>query len=317
MKLRRIGHIFNPSEYDFGRLSAGYAQSPQVLCFADFTRVYFSTRTIDKSGKYLSHVSFAEFSPDFQSLKRVSTHEVVPLGELGCFDEHGIFPFHVVRHANRILGYTCGWSRRLSVSVETGVGLSESFDDGETFVKYGTGPILSCSAREPFLVGDAFVLHDGSSFHMWYIFGTQWVALGADAAERTYKIGHAISADGRIWVKEEGRQIIPDVLGSEECQALPSVIQIGSDFHMFFCFRESFDFRKTDGRGYRLGHAVSNDLIRWRRTVADLEYLGPPERWDSTMQCYPHAFVSGGRAYLLYNGNEFGRFGFGAAEVLL
>jgi ribosomal protein S18 acetylase RimI-like enzyme len=33
------------------------------------------------------------------------------------------------------------------------------------------------------------------------------------------------------------------------------------------------------------------------------------------MQCYPHAFRFKGRTYLLYNGNEFGRHGFGLAVL--
>ena len=35
--------------------------------------------------------------------------------------------------------------------------------------------------------------------------------------------------------------------------------------------------------------------------------------WDSDMLCYPHAFEYRGNVYLLYNGNEFGRHGFGLA----
>jgi hypothetical protein len=35
------------------------------------------------------------------------------------------------------------------------------------------------------------------------------------------------------------------------------------------------------------------------------------------MQCYPHVFASDGKVYLLYNGNEFGRLGFGLAELVL
>jgi hypothetical protein len=33
------------------------------------------------------------------------------------------------------------------------------------------------------------------------------------------------------------------------------------------------------------------------------------------MQCYPHVFTCDDRVYMLYNGNEFGKFGFGLAEL--
>jgi hypothetical protein len=42
---------------------------------------------------------------------------------------------------------------------------------------------------------------------------------------------------------------------------------------------------------------------------------GTPGDWDADMQCYPHAFECDGSVYLLYNGNEFGRYGFGLAKL--
>lgn len=317
MKLKKMGKMFTPSELNLGRGSAGYAQSPQALVFPDFIRVYFSTRSFDTNGKFLSRVAYADFENDLKTLVAVSNHEVIALGSLGCFDEHGIFPFHVLRHDNRILAYTCGWSRRVSVSVETGVGLAESFDEGVTFRKFGPGPILTSSVDEPFLVGDAFVIWHEGIYHMWYIFGTRWATRVTGVPERTYKIGHATSPDGVVWHKEKTpQQVVPDLLGEEECQALPTIIGIGDRFHMFFCFRESFGFRDDPTKGYRLGHAVSRDLVSWSRTESEVLFVGDHADWDSQMQCYPHAFSHAGRFYLLYNGNAFGKQGFGAAEIL-
>jgi hypothetical protein len=37
--------------------------------------------------------------------------------------------------------------------------------------------------------------------------------------------------------------------------------------------------------------------------------------WDSKMQCYPHTFTLDGQVFMLYNGNEFGRTGFGLAVL--
>jgi hypothetical protein len=34
------------------------------------------------------------------------------------------------------------------------------------------------------------------------------------------------------------------------------------------------------------------------------------------MHCYPHVFEMDGKVLLLYNGNQFGRFGFGVAELV-
>jgi hypothetical protein len=269
-----------------------------------------------RNGKFLSHIAFADFDGDFARIQRVSDQTVIPLGGLGCFDEHGIFPINVLPHAGRVLAYTCGWSRRVSVSVETAIGLAVSDDGGLTFQRHGLGPVLGPSPREPFLVGDGFVKVIAGVFHMWYIFGTGWRRFDPAAApERTYKIGHATSPDGVNWTKAEGQRVVPDVLGPDECQALPSVVQIGRRYHMFFCYRHSTDFRKNAARGYRIGHAYSDDLCRWTRDDAAPALAGSPGAWDSDMQCYPHAFENRGQVYLLYNGNEFGRHGFGLARL--
>ena len=137
----------------------------------------------------------------------------------------------------------------------------------------------------------------------------------APQPERTYKIGHAVSPDGVAWSREDGRRIIGDRLGPDESQALPSVIEIDGRYHMFFCYRESVDFRTAPGRGYRIGHAVSDDLRNWTRDDDCPLPAGAAGEWDSEMQCYPHVFESEGRVLLLYNGNGFGRFGFGAAVL--
>ena len=319
MKWQKLGRIFNPTDHTLANGCKEFAQSPQALVFDDFVRIYFSTRALDaNNGKYLSHVAFVDMRKNLRDIIRVSDQTVIPLGGLGCFDEHGIFPMNVVRYGDAVFGYTCGWNRRVSVSVDTAIGLVVSHDDGLTFQRIGTGPVLAASLHEPFLVGDGFVKVIGDTFHMWYIFGTAWKRYASDMPpDRTYKIAHAISKDGINWIKEEARQIISDRLGEGESQALPTVVRIGGYYHMFFCYRQSVDFRTNSSRGYRIGHAFSEDLNHWTRDDESLQLEGNPGEWDADMQCYPHAFECDGQVYLLYNGSEFGRFGFGLAALTL
>lgn len=317
MKWQKKGLIFDPTEHKLSNNCFEFAQSPQTLVFDNFVRIYFSTRQKDvNTRKYLSHISFVDFDMEFNKVLNISTDTVIELGQLGCFDEHGIFPINILRHNNKILAYTCGWSRRVSVSVETSTGLAFSEDNGVTFKKVGTGPVLTSSIYEPMLVGDSFVKVYDNCFHMWYIFGQRWmIPQNNEPAARVYKIAHAISDDGINWHKEEGKQIIADSLNEDECQALPTVIKIKNRYHMYFCFREATDFRKNAHRGYRLGYAWSDDLRSWTRDD-EAGGMGFSEKgWDSEMMCYPHIFECSGQVYLLYNGNEFGRYGFGLARL--
>ncbi|MDA8106809.1 MAG: hypothetical protein M0Z71_15705 [Nitrospiraceae bacterium] len=317
MKWKKLGKIFDPTKHKLPNNCVQFAQSPQTLVFDDFVRIYFSSRAVDKkNGKYLSHIAFVEMQKNLHDIIRVSSKTVIPLGRLGCFDEHGIFPMNVMRYGNAVYGYTCGWSRRTSISVDTAIGLAISCDDGLTFRRIGDGPVLAASLHEPCLIGDPFVRVIGDLFHMWYIFGKGWKRfVPGIAPDRIYKIGHATSSNGINWIKEEARQIISDRLGPEESQALPTVIEVDGRHHMFFCYRQSFDFRENSSRSYRIGHAWSDDLLNWARDDENPLLDVTQDDWDSDMVCYPHVFQYEGEVFLLYNGNEFGRSGFGLAVL--
>lgn len=315
MKWKKLGKIFDPCEHDLPIQSVGFAQSPQALVLEDRVRVYFSTREQDQTGKYLSHVAFVDFDKTMQNILGVSRHKVIDLGGLGCFDEHGIFPFSVFKDDARVVAYTTGWNRKVSVSADAAIGLAISHDQGLTFERYGTGPVMAATLHEPFLVGDAFVTKLGKEYHMWYIFGVRWKqSIESEQPDRVYKIAHAFSCDGINW-RRDGLQIIPNSLDADECQALPTVIYVDGTYHMYFCYRAVHSFRTQPHKGYRIGYAYSKDLSQWVRDDANAGITISLTGWDSQMQCYPNVFECDGKIFMLYNGNEFGRNGFGLAVM--
>lgn len=316
MQWQKLGVIFDFEKSPFASNYVSHAQSPQALVLRDRVRIYFSTRISDAPGQFLSHVQYVDYDFGLQRLIGHSDHEVVPLGKLGTFDEHGIFPLSPVLVGDEVYGYTNGISRRVSVAVETGVGLVVSSNGGKTFKKFGDGPILSATTYEPFLVGDPFVRIFDEQFHMFYLYGKKWSNATEDqASERVYKIGHAVSDDGIEWLKDN-KQIVPDVIDEDECQALPTVIQIDGRYHMYFCYRHMAGFRDQKGKTYRLGYAYSNDLLTWKRDDAKAGIECSADGWDSEMMCYPNIFALHDDVYLLYNGNAFGRNGFGIAKLI-
>ena len=64
---------------------------------------------------------------------------------------------------------------------------------------------------------------------------------------------------------------------------------------------------------YRIGYAESLDSRNWRRkdqlANIDISVSG----WDSEMICYPSVFKLNSKTYMLYNGNGYGKTGFGLA----
>ena len=96
MSWSRLGKIFDPTQHPLPNGCVQFAQSPQALVFDDFVRIYFSTRAVDTNGKFLSHIAFVDMRKNLRDIIRVSDRTVIPLGKLGCFDEHGIFPMSVL-----------------------------------------------------------------------------------------------------------------------------------------------------------------------------------------------------------------------------
>jgi hypothetical protein len=316
LKWKPLGLVFNPAEHHLPLGCEEFAQAPQAIVLEDRIRVLYSTRQRDTPSTFKSHVGSVDFSLDWSRILEVNQAEILPLGALGTFDEHGVFPINVLQHQGLIYGFTTGWSRRISVSNEAAIGLVTSEDEGRTFKRLGPGPILSASLREPFQVADGCVLVRSSTFHMFYIAGRKWIKSSVSGKpERVYKILHAKSADLRHW-ERDGVAIISDVIDENECQALPTVFEHQGIFHMIFCHRSFEGFRNDGGRAYDLGYASSSDLINWTRSdeAGGLDFARSD--WDSTMRCYPNVVQVGSDLFMLYNGNSFGRNGFGIAQLI-
>lgn len=317
MKWQKLGQIFELQSSPFAKPGITHSASPQALVLEDRVRVYFSTRTPDLKKTFLSHIRYVDYDLDFENILGYSEQEVLKLGKVGCFDEHGIFPLSPVRVGDKVYAYTNGISRRVSVAVETAIGFALSTDDGKTFQKAGDGPLLAASQHEPFLVGDPFVREFEGQFHMFYIFGKKWSQdTTKHAAERVYKIAHAVSRDGLTDWQRESKFIVANKLGEDECQAMPTVIKIGKRYHMFFCYRYMQGFRSQAGRGYKTGYAYSDNLKDWTRDDVQGGLQLSSEGWDSEMMCYPNIFACQDEIFLLYNGNTFGKTGFGLAKLV-
>jgi hypothetical protein len=123
----------------------------------------------------------------------------------------------------------------------------------------------------------------------------------------------ASSPDGIVWTKH-GRDLISSRLGEDECQASPEVFFLHGKYHMLFSFRHALDFKNRE-RGYRIGYASSEDMVNWNRDDTRAGIDVSKEGWDSEMVSYPHLLELDGKAYLFYQGNQIGRFGFGVAKL--
>jgi len=312
---KKMGRVFNPVETRDRTWMREFAQAPATLVFDDFVRVYFSCRPErDSSGQYVSYTGFVDLDRrNLLEVLRVSERPILELGDLGTFDEFGTYPTSVIRTGKQVVAYYGGWTRCESVPYNVAIGMATSDDDGVTFTKLGAGPVLGYSPDEPMTISGPKIRRFNDQLILWYVAGIKWKVVDG-RPESIFKIRMATSKNGRHWVKRNVN-LIPDVLEPDECQASPDVIFYQGKYHMFFSYKYSSNFRNTE-RGYRIGYASSDDMFNWTRddSRAGIE-ISSGDEWDNQSIAYPHVFELDGGIYMLYLGNEVGRFGFGLAVI--
>jgi hypothetical protein len=303
MAWRTMGRIFDPAEHDW---AGTHAQVPTALLYDDKVRIFYADRYAD--GR--SYTTYLDL--DRADLGRVIyAHKdpILPFGAPGTFDDDGVMPSFAVRENGRVLLYYSGWNRGVTVPYRNSVGIAVSEDDGNTFRRLYEGPVLERCPLEPYIAVTPSILREGDLWRMWYISGVRWTEVEGKF-EPVYVIKYASSRDGVAWDRPNHLCIPP--AHDEEAFSHPTVIRDGDRYRMWYCFRGSADYR--DGAGaYRIGYAESPDGLDWRRMddVCGLDVGHEP--WASTMTCYPFVLPIDGRIVMFFNGNGFGRSGFGYA----
>ena len=311
---KKLGLVFDPGQVKDRKWLKTFAQAPSVLLFDDFIRVYFSCRPLpDAQGQYVSYSGYVDLNrTNLFDIRHVSKDPVLELGELGDFDEFGIYPFSAIRNVNEIYGYYAGWTRCESVPFNVAIGFAVSRDGGIHFTRHGKGPILSYTPEEPFVLSGPKIRRFNNLLYLFYIAGRKWIVVDG-RAEPIYKIRMATSGDGIHWTKLN-KDLIESRIEQDEAQASPDVIYRNGRYHMFFCYRRSAHYRGKEG-GYRIGYAVSENLFDWTRDDSKAGIDISSKGWDSEMVAYPHVFELDGSIYMFYLGNQVGRCGFGLAKL--
>lgn len=291
-----------------------HAQAPNSVVFEDFVRVYFTARgESDSFGNVLSRVMYVDLDPaqDFKIIN-LSSEPILDLGNLGEFDEHGTYPFSVLRRERDFIAIYGGWSRTVSVPFDISLGLAVS-SDGRKFERFARGPVLAPTLAEPFVITSPKLRKFNDEYFLTYTAGIKWIETN-EKPEIVYKLRSARSKDLINW-ERNGKNLLPDHLGEFEAQACGDIILTSSGYHMFFCYREALDFRRNVNNSYRIGYAYSQDLNHWERKDEKINIQRIVGAWNYEMCAYPNVFEYSGKTYMLYLGNGTGKEGFGASVL--
>lgn len=299
MKWRKLGLIFCPSsERDWLNTHAAVPIADNIG--GDFFKIYFSSR--DKSNRSFTGYVIIDLNKPHQILE-LSTEPVLVPGKLGEFDDSGAMATWLVHNKGRNYLYYIGWNLGVTVPFRNSIGLATS-SDGYTFKRYASGPLLDRSMMEPHFVASCCVIPGADKWRMWYLSCTGW-KLRNSKVEHRYHIKYAESMDGILW-RRDGIVAIDYASDSEYAISRPSVIQDTDRWRMWYSYRGEF---------YQIGYAESQDGIKWNRNDDHAGIETSTSGWDSEMIEYPFVFDHKGQRYMLYNGNDYGKTGFGLAVM--
>ena len=292
--------------------SQSHAQMPIAYVLNDKSklRIYFSTR--NKTSQ--SRPTFIDVSID-NPANIVYEHNspILELGPPGSFDDCGIIPSWIIEIDNAVYMYYVGWNVRNTVPYYNSVGLAISHDGGTTFKKFSDGPLWDRNYREPYFSATTCVMNDNGLFRNWYLSCVGYIKYN-NVLEPRYHLKYCESHNGIDWKREQ--RIAIDFKNELEAGiAKASVIKRNNKYYMWFCYRNLTNYRTDLKQSYRIGYAESADGVTWERKDDKAGIEPAKEGWDSEMICYPHVFEMHGNLHMLYNGNGFGKSGFGYATL--
>ncbi|NND81378.1 MAG: hypothetical protein HKN50_03000 [Gammaproteobacteria bacterium] len=230
-------------------------------------------------------------------------------GNAGCFDCDGVISVCFVENDEQHYLYYVGWQNLPDGLWICDTGRSVLDVDRLSLAKEFPGPVLGRDKSNPlFAAATAFYITDNGLWHTWYNSGIKWEKRDGNW-HHEYGIHYAHSRDGINWECKPGL-CIPFADEYEYAFGRPSVVFWNGLYHMWYAHRAT---KNIDS--YRIGFASSEDGVNWVRDDANAGIDVSDQGWDSEMICYPYVFKHKDVSYMLYNGNDYGRTGFGYAVL--
>lgn len=299
---RKLGLLFSPQgEQRHPKLLTHAANPLPVQLDGDVYRVFFSGRdALNRSSVgavdidlVRRHVIQEHHSPVFEHGPPGSFHaEGVSIGNCYATPEGRFILFMGWRNPG-----DAHWRGEIG-RLRLGADLSLTLD--------GEGPFMPLDAEDAVSLSYPWVQHDTATgtYDMWYGSTLSW---DAGNGEMIHVIQHASSEDGEHWQRKG--LAVPYEVDVAQAFSRPTVLRDGTGLRMWFSVRSGA------GETYRIGHAFSADGRSWvlqtERAGIDVSAAG----WDSEMIEYPFVLEHRGERYMLYNGNGYGRTGFGLAVL--
>jgi hypothetical protein len=300
MRWQKLGNIFCPDKIHPWMNS--HAANPVAQHLHDgIFKVYFTCRDAENR----SYISYAHVDMDNRfKVTYVADEPVLSPGEAGTFDDSGVAMGYLLEVDNRTFLYYLGWNLKVTVPWLNTIGLAIYNNVSKKFEKVSRAPIMDRSDEDPFTISYPSVMYQNGIYRMWYGSNLKW---GKVASDMNHVFKYAESTDGIKWVRSNKIHLNLQH-PNEYALSKPFVILEDGVYKMWYSYR---------GNGaidtYRIGYAESENGFDWFRKDEEAGIDVSETGWDSEMIEYPSVFNYKNRKYMLYNGNGYGKTGFGIA----
>ena len=290
-----MGRIFCPAA-NYAWMHS-HAQNPVASHLREeLYRVYFSCRDAQNR----SSVAFVDIDlREPTRVMRISDKPVLGPGPVGGFDDSGVSMGSLVQYGEQLRLYFLGWNLGVTVPWRNSIGLAVRPDEDSEFERVSPAPVLDRNYHDPYSLTYPWVLYEPDSWRMWYGSSLTW---GPERSDITHVIKYAQSNDGVHW--QASGKIMLALGDGEFALTRPCVLRDEPCYRMWF---------SSIGVSYRIGYAESPDGITWTRMDEKAGIESSETGWDSGSIEYASVFDHRSQRYMLYNGAEYGRTGFGIA----
>jgi hypothetical protein len=301
MQWEKLGLIYSPEGKDDWKMHSALTPSPVV--FDDKVRIYAGLR--DKDG--VSRIGYIDVDKqDPTRILKVSDKPVVDIGADGTFDDNGVIMGDLAWVNNKLYMYYVGFQLVKKVKFLAFTGLAISEDNGESFTKFSTVPVLDRRDNAFCCHAVHTVMYEDGKFKYWLGAGSSWEMIN-NVLYPSYNVKYTESVDG-INFNERSVDCLTFSRPGEYRMGRPKVYRTAKGYQMIFTWGDL-------SGNYRMGYAVSKDGINWQRQDEEINFHPSENGWDNKWVSYGALFHINDKTYMVYNGNEMGKDGFGLAVL--
>jgi hypothetical protein len=298
MKWTKLGQLYMHDIKDSFLLT--HASNPLAINInEDVFRVFFSARNVDNK----SSIGYIDFNIKTLKILNKSSKPIFVFGEPSSFYSHGVSIGNLYTQEDKSYILFMGWNIKENQHWRGDIGRLELTNNINMSISPKT-TFMTIDSEDKVSLSYPYVVYHQGVYKMWYGSTISWET---ENGEMLHVIKYATSIDGENWQKHG--VAIPYQLGQAQAFSRPTVMIDKQGYHMWYSYRSG------DKTKYRIGYSHSHDGLIWHRKHDEVGLDVSISGWDSEMICYPFVFDYKKKRYMLYNGNDFGKEGFGIAVL--